>query len=184
MKITFSTPSQPRSGTLVVGVLKGGQMLSTTAALDKKSGGAVSRAMKTSRFKGEKGQWLSLLAPSNLPLNRLVLLGIGKAKDIDDKRLQAAGGRIVSMLAKKGDSTVRVAVDAIKESPIRSSDMAAQLAFGALLRSYRFGKYRTKEKTKDKPSLKTLMFQVRGHDAARKAFAPMEKNRQGCFLHP
>ena len=82
MKITFSTPSQPRSGTLVVGVLEGGQMLSTTAALDKKSGGAVSRAMKTSRFKGEKGQWLSLLAPSNLPLNRLVLLGIGKAKDM------------------------------------------------------------------------------------------------------
>jgi len=182
MKITFSTPSQPRSGTLVVGVLKGGQMLSTTAALDKKSGGAVSRAMKTSRFKGEKGQWLSLLAPSNLPLNRLVLLGIGKAKDIDDKRLQAAGGRIVSMLAKKGDSTVRVAVDAIKESPIRSSDMAAQLAFGALLRSYRFGKYRTKEKTKDKPSLKTLMIQVRGHDAARKAFAPMEKTAKGVFF--
>ncbi|MEE1550690.1 MAG: M17 family peptidase N-terminal domain-containing protein, partial [Nitrospinaceae bacterium] len=87
MKITFSGPSQPRSGTLVVSVLEGRKMLSTAAALDRKSSGAVSRAMKASRFKGEKGQLLSLLAPSNLPLKRLVLLGIGKAKDIDDKRV-------------------------------------------------------------------------------------------------
>jgi leucyl aminopeptidase len=175
MKITFSPPSQSQSGTLVVGVLEGGEMLFTTAALDKKSGGAVSRAMKASRFKGERGQWLSLLAPSNLPLNRLVLLGIGKAEDIDDKRLQVAGGRIASGLAMKGESTVRVVVDAIKKSSIRTSDMAAQLAFGALLRSYRFGKYRTKDKPKDKPSLKTLMIQVKGHDAARKLLRPWRK---------
>ena len=182
MKITFSGPSQPRSGTLVVSVLEGRKMLSTAAALDRKSSGAVSRAMKASRFKGEKGQLLSLLAPSNLPLKRLVLLGIGKAKDIDDKRAQDAGGHIVAGLATSGESTVQIAVDAVKGTSLGAGDIATHLAFGARLRSYRFDKYRTKEKPKDKPSLKTLIILVKGHESVRKAFMPMEKTAAGVFL--
>ena len=103
-------------------------MLSTAAALDRKSSGAVSRAMKASRFKGEKGQLLSFLAPSNLPLKRLVLLGIGKAKDIDDKRVQDAGGHIVAGLATSGESTVQIAVDAVKGTSLGTGDIAANLA--------------------------------------------------------
>ena len=48
MKISFSAPSLPRSGPLVVGVLSGGKLLATAERLDK-AAGAVSRERAGSR---------------------------------------------------------------------------------------------------------------------------------------
>ena len=45
MKISFSAPSLPRSGPLVVGVLSGGKLLATAERLDKAADGALSRAI-------------------------------------------------------------------------------------------------------------------------------------------
>jgi len=49
--------------------------------LEKETGGAITRAMKASRFEGKKDQLLALLAPANLAASRIVLAGLGKALD-------------------------------------------------------------------------------------------------------
>jgi leucyl aminopeptidase len=56
------------------------------------------------------------------------------------------------------------------------------MAFGARLRSYRFDKYRTKEKPESKPSLKALNISCAGASRARSAFAPMDKVANGVFM--
>ncbi|SVB02608.1 uncharacterized protein METZ01_LOCUS155462, partial [marine metagenome] len=49
MKINITEPKLPNSGALVIGVLKGGVLLTTGKELDKASNGALSKAIKSSR---------------------------------------------------------------------------------------------------------------------------------------
>ncbi len=92
MKISFSAPSLPRSGPVVVGVLSGGKLLATAERLDKAADGALSRAMDASRFKGESGQSLTVMAPAGVGASRVVLMGLGEAERFDDLAAQAYGG--------------------------------------------------------------------------------------------
>jgi leucyl aminopeptidase len=182
MKIGFSAPAMPRSGAIVAGVSDGGALTAMAQRLDKATDGALSRAIKASRFTGKRGQTLTVMAPAGTKASRIVLLGLGKPEDLDPLSAQSAGGAVVAALARTGDKTAAVVVDAVKGSKLSAADAAANVAYGALLRSYRFDKYRTKEKADDKPSLETLTVATREAAAAKKAFAPLAKIADGVFL--
>lgn len=181
MNITFVKPDMPTKGVVVAFVLEGKKLATSAAALDKASGGAVSRAIKASRFEGKKGQSLSLFAPASTELDRILLIGLGKPEEVDEKGLHAAGGTIyaqLSPIAGKHD----VMVDAIDKAQVGVEDAAALIASGALLRSYRFDKYRTKEKKEDKPQIKGLTVRVTNAAKAKRAFAELEAVANGVFL--
>ena len=182
MKISFAAPSMPRGGALVIGAFDGGELGDTATQVDKATGGAVSRAIKSSRFKGKLNQTLMLLAPTGLAASRVMVLGLGKADQFDAKAAQSAGGTVVASLANSGDKTASLAVDAPEGAKIAAGEIAANMGYGALLRGYRFDKYRTKEKADDKPSLGALTVTTTAHAAARKAFAPLAKVADGVFL--
>jgi len=182
MKIAFANAGDVTTGAVVVTVLEGRKLSSSADALDKKTGGAITRAMKASRFKGNGDQNLTIMAPSGTKLDRILLVGLGKAKDIDDTATQNAGGQIYAALSSVGTSSVTVCVDMVEGSALKAADMAAEMAYGAKLRSYRFDKYRTKEKPDAKPSLKTLKFQCANAVKARATYAHNEKIADGVFL--
>ena len=52
----------------------------------------------------------------------------------------------------------------------------------SLRKTYRFDKYRTREKPEKKPSLKTLDILTRDPGGAKRAFAPLESVAEGVFL--
>jgi leucyl aminopeptidase len=56
------------------------------------------------------------------------------------------------------------------------------MAFGARLRSYRFDKYRTKEKKSDKPTLAALKFVCAASNKAKDSYAVKEKVADGVFF--
>ncbi|MGI9386940.1 MAG: leucyl aminopeptidase, partial [Methyloligellaceae bacterium] len=62
------------------------------------------------------------------------------------------------------------------------SKAAAQVAYGALLRSYRFTKYQTKKKNDKSASVSKLRMTVKGAAAARRAFSPLAKVADGVFF--
>jgi len=138
--------------------------------------------MAASRFEGKKDQTLLLLTPAGLKLTRLLLVGLGKAKAIDAKGAQALGGTVVAQLQGSGDAEVTLAVDPIDGAALPAAEIAANAAFGAKLRSYRFDRYRTKEKPEDKPSLKKLVIALADQSAAKKAYQPLEAVAEGVFL--
>ncbi len=182
MKIVFSKPSLPRSGALIVGVLADRKLTATAAEVDKRTGGALGRAMATSRFKGEAGDWLEVLAPDGIGAGRVALLGLGKADKIDRLSLRKAGAKVVGQLALSGEKTATVACDAIEGMAPALPEAAAEIACGARLASYRFDKYRTKEKPTKKPSLERLTVAVANAQRATRRFAPMDKVNEGVFL--
>jgi len=182
MKITFAAPSLPKAGALVVAILSDRELTPTAARVDKATGGAIGRAMAASRFKGERGQSLMLLAPHGLQATRLLLLGLGKADSLDALAAQNAGGKVVGDLLASGETAVSVAVDPVKGAKIGAAEIAANLAYGAELRSYRFDKYRTKQKPEDKPSLAALTVMTDAAAEAKRRFDPLLRMAQGIFF--
>ncbi|MGH7090322.1 MAG: M17 family peptidase N-terminal domain-containing protein, partial [Stellaceae bacterium] len=152
MKISFAAPRTPHQGTLALPVAEERKLLPTAARLDADSGGALSRAMAASRFKGKGEETLSVLAPARLELGRVLLYGIGKEGGGGGERSawQNRGGQILAQLNAAGEKLAAVVLD---HAAADEGEAAVALAYGARLRSYRFDKYRTKEKPERKPSL-------------------------------
>jgi len=166
VKIAFARPAWPKTGTLAVGVLAGRKFAPGAAALDRRTKGALARALRASRFDGKVGQTLSVLAPRGIGNGRVVLVGLGKPDKLDALAAQRAGGALVAHLADSGEATVGVAVDL-------APNLAAHIALGARLRAYRFDKYRTTQKREEKPGLRALTLLIDEAAAARRAFAPL-----------
>ncbi|MFA5122883.1 leucyl aminopeptidase [Zavarzinia sp.] len=182
MKIAFASPSLPAAGAVVVFALEGRNFSATGAYLDKLSAGALSRVVATGRFSAKRGEIVELLAPAGIDLSRVLLIGLGKPEALDALGAETLGGNVVARLASSGEEAVTVIVDEVEGVALKPAELAARIAYGALLRSYRFDKYHTKKKPEDKPSLAKLTIGVAQDGAAKKAFQPLEKIAEGVFF--
>jgi leucyl aminopeptidase len=174
IKIGFASVVLPKSGSLVVAVQADRTLAATAEAADRAAGGAIQRAMKASRFTGERGQWLEILQPQGLKASRVLLTGLGKADKLDASAFEAIGGDAVRRLVASGETQVSIAVDSILGASIDSGDAAARTAYGARLGAYRFDKYRTKQKPDEKPSLESVTVMVAETAAAKKTYLDLE----------
>ena len=182
MKIVFSGPGSAATGALVVGVLDGNTLTPSAKALNKKINRGLSRAIKASRFQGKTGQSLAVVTPAGTRLDRLLIVGLGKAKDVNEQSLCKLGGRIYASLAASGSKAATILVDPLESSTLNPARIAAAIAEGAQLRSYRFDKYHTKSENDSKPTLTTLTLRSRGAAKAKAEFRARDKIVQGVFM--
>ncbi len=182
MKISFAAPALPKSATVVVGVAKGGKLSPSAAELDKATGGALARAIEASRYSGKKGELLEVLAPAKVQNGRILLAGVGDPAEITDNDLENLGGSVFKHLAASGDKEAVLMVDTVETAALEAPVRAAHCAFGALLRSYRFDKYKTKEKPEKKSKLAKLTVMVASAPKARKLYGSLSKVADGVFL--
>jgi len=181
MKISFAAPRMPRSGTVVVAIMEDRKMSPHASEIDKQTGGALKRAMEASRFTGKPDETMMIPAPANMgDVSRVMLIGVGKPRLGDRSVRQNRGGVILAALNAVGETNAAFFVNAFKGKDTAMA--AADLAFGAKLRSYRFDKYRTKEKPEQKPSMKELTLLVDGPKAAEKEFEPLDKIADGVIF--
>ncbi|MBI1206755.1 MAG: leucyl aminopeptidase [Azospirillum sp.] len=182
MKFGFAEPTTPTAGAAVVLAVQERCLGPAAAALDQAAGGALTRAMEASRFTGKREETLTVMAPQGVSVGRILLVGLGKAEKIDALALQAAGGAAVAALVKAGPTEATILVDTPPGTALTPSLVAAELALGARLRSYRFDKYRTTEKEDRKPSLIAVQLCCADPDAARHHFAAGDRIADGVFL--
>jgi leucyl aminopeptidase len=182
MKIEFAEYAVPRNGVVVVGVMDDKVLTAGAAEIDRRTGGAVARALKAARFHGRSGERLDILAPGDGAYERIVLAGMGKAKDRDALKAQDLGGGLVAHLNNAGVAKATLLLDPLPEAPLASTAAAARIALGARLRAYRFDRYRTKEKDEQKPTLAALAIAVTGARAAQDAFAPLDRLADGVYF--
>ncbi len=160
MKVSFAAPALPRSGALALTVSKGGTLEGLAAEADSASSGALSRAIAASPFDGTARTTLEVTAPAGLDAERVLLVGVGN--ELDPRLAEDIGGTVYSALAKSGSEA------AVLAWPQAGSGVAAGL--GAALAAYRFDKYRTQLKDKDKPTLAALAIAVPDADAAARSY--------------
>ncbi|MEQ9811630.1 MAG: leucyl aminopeptidase [Azospirillaceae bacterium] len=180
MKITFSAPKPEAAGALVVGVLEKGRLTPSATALDEASGGALAKAIKGApRFTGKLEQIQNMPAPTSLKADTVILVGLGNGKGIDAQKAQRLGGVIAAKLLALGVKEATVDLNGMESD---SAEFAANLAAGMRLRSYRFDKYRTKQKAEDKPALKKLTVATPDQKGAKKLFGDLDRVVDGVFL--
>jgi leucyl aminopeptidase len=104
-------------------------------------GDLLARAATADRFKGKNGSVLEILAPAGLDVSRLVVIGVGKARDLEARDFVKLGGVAMGRVPAAIDAATIIAdlpAGAIKP------DHAAEIGFGAELRAYAFELYKTK----------------------------------------
>ncbi len=180
MNISFASPSVPASGALVAGVMEGAKLTPSATLLNKQTGGAVERAIAASSFSGKKSELLEIVAPANLGNSRILLVGLGAPAKLGDKDLQDLGGAVTGHLLKCGEKKAAFLIDKLRSGKA-AAERAANYGFGALLRSYRFDKYKTKEKPENKPKLKEIKIMVEEAAAAKRLFQKLEQVAEGVF---
>jgi len=74
--------------------------------------------------------------------SRIVLAGLGKTEVFDAAAAERLAATVLGRLLVGGEETLTFAIDLPKRSKLREPELAAHLALGATLRSYRFDHYR------------------------------------------
>ncbi|HEX3348143.1 MAG TPA: leucyl aminopeptidase [Acetobacteraceae bacterium] len=173
LDITFAKSALPTTGALVLLATEEGGPGEIAEAADAATGGAIARALAAAEFKPKSGQTCTILAPAG-GLSRVVVIGIGKLAELSPRTAEEAGGHAVTALGKDDHATIAAAG--------LPPALAASVALGAVMRSYRFDKYRTQEKAEEKPKLAKLTVLVSDVDAARAAWKPLRGLAEGVFV--
>jgi leucyl aminopeptidase len=174
--LSFAGRSAPAEGVVVVLAEEGPKLTRTAKDLDKKTKGLLTRAAKITDFKGKKDSNVDLLAPQGLKFARLVLAGIGKTGDYSAEDWLNLGGGVRGALTGKEAPSAHIFLERAK-GEVAAEDVA-RFALGAVLRGYKFQKYKTKTPKKnakasdaDDKTLKKIVVHCADPRAATQAFA-------------
>ena len=173
LDIDFNDAVLPSAGTLVLLVAEDGERPALYDQADAATGGAISRAVEAGEFGFGRAKSCVVLGPG-AGLARIVLVGLGKSADLDAQAMEAAGG--AAYQAAKAGAVAAVAVGALPAA------LAAHAALGAVLSSYRFDLYRTRQKPDERPKLARLAVLSEQAEAARAAWPALRAIAQGTFI--
>ncbi len=181
-KISFVELKPSVAGTAVVLVDENLSLGRVAKSALAPAGQLLSRAAKSEGFKGKLGKTLDLIAPAELSADRLIVLGLGKLKELKPTEWIKLGGKT---MAKVPASAKKVTVLLELPEGTVSATAAAEFALGMRLRAYKFDRYKTKKKNDDAENgdvSADISIAVSDPAAARKAWAPREAIAGGIVL--
>ncbi len=147
MKITFSDSREmPREGCLVAAIVKDGELPAALRELDERSGGQLSRAVKTASFDGAEGSVVDIPAPHGLELDRVLLVGAGKTDDLDAWGVERLGGRIAGALMDRKVTEASVLAVPPEGLDMPETEWGSLITSGMALRNYVFDRYKSEKK--------------------------------------
>ncbi len=157
----------------------------TASGMDERTKGALTKAARAAGFTGKARTAIEVLAPAGIDAQRVILAGMGRAPDELD-RLRLGGFAFAQIKARKTPAASLIA-EAADLGHISPEVFAADLAFGAVLRSYAFDKYRTRKSEDEseddaRNGLPKLTLHTAKPEAAAKAFAARKALADGIFL--
>ena len=160
MKIELVSRPPVDTPVIVVGSYEGRRLAPSAAALDRKLGGRIRKAMAGGRFTGAADNSLDLVAPEGFGGHRVILVGLGKQAALGALAAQDVGGRIETLLATQGEAEAAIDLNL-------SGDLSAHVGFGALLASQRFMKLRTRPQPNDPKPVRRISIVSKGASAKR-----------------
>ncbi|HHG89083.1 MAG TPA: leucyl aminopeptidase [Devosia sp.] len=175
-----------KTGIIVVYAGQGDILHGHAADLWKKTGLDWKKITASAGFEGKQKQMFSLVAPPNLPCDRLLVLGIEAPADDHAKPASlvgwaARGGALLSALESLRCEKAAIILDDQETGPEKIAEFAA----GLRLRRYSFDKYKTARKNgkKPKPEKKlTITLHVADKPATDKALAERMARVEGTLL--
>ncbi len=144
IKLQFAS-ARPNATSLVFPVAKDATAASALPGVDDGSVALIRAAACAARFEGEAG---SIAEQFIAGPQRILLVGIG-AGAVED--WEKAGAAVTAKLLASGETHAVFDLSGLAIAP--SGEAVARMAAGAVLRGWRYDKYRTKLPAKQKPTL-------------------------------
>lgn len=139
-----------RGDLLVCGVTEEG-VTGPLLRLDDMAGGLVSRVLDSREIEGKLLESSLLNVREEFGSPRLLLVGLGKASDMDHEVLRQAGGKAATAAREIGASKLVIDLETFRHFPGDRTAVAASLAEGAGLSIYRFQKHKSEVSGEKKP---------------------------------
>lgn len=182
MDFKFSAKSLDSKATKVFLCLPDKKLSTPAQDFDAKHQGFLKQALDNNRFSGKKNETLVLNAPAGIESHRIILLGLGAEKDISLENIENLGGTLFPLIKGTPDQSLEFIVDDLAFKGFTSGEISSCLAYGFLLRSWSFDKYKTKDLEDRKVALKSITFITHEADKAEKLFSSLEQVAAGVFL--
>jgi leucyl aminopeptidase len=162
MDVRFVDSAPSGAYTLVIPAAAGARLADRLSGLDPSAADAVRRAAEALRFDGEAGAIAEAFAPEGTGARRVLVVGIGAGVKGAGTDWERVGASAVARLMLSGETTLLFDLRGLD----LDADAAARVASGAVMRGWRYDKYRTKLPDKQKPSLKEIVIVGAGAVAA------------------
>jgi leucyl aminopeptidase len=180
LKLEFAPLATTPKGVLIVLCEDGLKYGSAARKAVAASGDLLARAAAAENFKGKNGSALEIVAPTGLDVTRLVVLGVGKGRDLKSEDFVKLGG--IAMGKIPGSATNATIVAELSTGALKP-EQAGELALGIRLRAYAFDRYKTKRKEdEERPKEVKVAISVASVSAAEKASAPRAAVAEGVVL--
>ncbi len=158
----LASPESIKTGALVVGVYADGTLTAAAKAVDTAAKGALKALIKSGDINGKRGSSVVLRELAGVAAARVVVLGLGKPEDFNDKALVES----IRAAVKTAPAAKDIALAALDWTPRgRSSEwVARQLVLAAREAFFRVDEM--KSKREDQPEPAKLVLLLTAKDAA------------------
>jgi leucyl aminopeptidase len=172
MKISFADLKLPARGIIILAVGSKNKLSKNAERINKQVDGALSRATGTAKFNGKSGEYLAVIEPSARKNATYVLIGMGEESEFDELEAQVFGATITKAIQSLDKTDATVIVDFSSGKSIISDEVACHIAYGVLLRSYSYNKYKTvaSDSKETRKEIKSLTFMVANPSSSRRRF--------------
>lgn len=113
------------------------------AVIDKLLGGSVRELVQTKEFEGKANESLLFHTQGKVPARRLLLIGLGKKKDLTLDVIRQALGQAAKRVRQAKVDSFTVAVPVVIPKGYSPVEVAQAMTEGAILGGYQFTTYRT-----------------------------------------
>lgn len=117
------------------------------ALLDSALGGALRDLLQTKEFEGKTHEVLLFHTQGKIPAKRLILVGLGKRKDLALDHIRQAMGYAAKRVRQAKANSFTVIVPSIAPTGVDEIELAQAMVEGAILGSYQFTVYRSERPT-------------------------------------
>ncbi|MFC2018458.1 leucyl aminopeptidase [Chloroflexota bacterium] len=146
IKVTVGDITKAKADAIIVTTYEEADSLNgDTASVDEALDGAISRLISQGEIKGKPGETTTILSLGKLAAARVLVLGLGKTKELSRDRIRGAVAEACRRLQKKNAGTVATTLKWAGIAEITLEAAAQTMSEGAQLGTYTFRRHFTKE---------------------------------------
>ena len=162
--IKNGNPEKQRNDCVIVGVFESHKLSDAAKAIDEASDGYLSAILKSGDMEGKLASTLTLHRVPNVASDRVLLVGLGKESEFDERAYRKAVVASIKALSQGGVETAGSFLAEITVKKHNTHWKAAQLVEVALDCSYRFEQFKSKKS--EKKGIAKLVINVDKSDIA------------------
>lgn len=171
MKINFFNKLTTKPSCLIIGLSEEIKPQEQFNYLNNQIISLINNTINKFDFHYKKNEILPIISSDELAI---IVIGLGKKQEIDQYSLMSFGGKVVNLLNNYKIDQAHIILDNYGQST------AEYIAYGALLRNYKFDKYKTKNE-ETKKNIEALNIYTESNDTEEK-FKILKQIASGVFL--